>query len=399
MYIISVSLEDFEKKVKLVTRVLESSKEKTAMVIHHDDADGICSGAVVKRALEKMGFSLKTVCLEKLIPEVISTIHSKRRGLIVYTDLGSGHAQEISRMNSKCDMVIILDHHEVQVSEDPNIHHLNLSLFGFDGGRDFSASTCAYLFAKSMDPENSDLSYLAYVGSIEIPGEPSGLNRLALEDALMTNEASKKGNKILLSRLDIDASKLFSTLQILGPVGYYKGGPTIGLKLCMGENVDEALKVAGELESLRKDANRKLLQRLRSGALNKRIRIQWFSAGEEFAEMGTKVLGSFCSYASYQRSVVDPGKYLIGMMYMPSLIPELMTLKGNYTKVSVRAPYELKLEIEKGRAPSSALVLSRSCEGFGSADGHAVAASAVIESGRERELVDNFEKFVDLWVP
>jgi single-stranded-DNA-specific exonuclease len=396
---VCVSLEVFEERAKLVIEHFKGLEAKKALVVHHDDADGICSGAIVKRAFERRGLLLRAVCIEKLIPEAISAIHSERRGLVVYADLGSGHASEISRTATKGDVVVILDHHEVQVSEEPNVHHLNLSLFGFDGDRDFSASTCAYLFAKTLDRDNVDLACLAYVGSMEIPGETSGLNRLALEDALMTGDAVRRGNKVFLKKLDMEASKLFSTLQVLGPVGYYRGGPSLGLKLCTGEDVDEALKVAGELEELRKDANRRLLQRLRVEGLNKMRRVQWFSAGQEFLGMGTKVLGSFCSYASYQRSIVDPDKYLIGMMDMPSIIPELTTLRGTYTKVSVRAPDKLRAGIERGMAPSSALVLSRSCEGFGSADGHAAAASAVIERGREMELVDKFDRLASDWKP
>lgn len=392
-----MSLEEFEVRAKSAIRCLEGIEKRSALLVHHDDADGICSGAIVKRALERRGFSVKSICLEKLIPEAISAIHSERRGLVVYADLGSGHADEISVANSEGDLVIILDHHEVKPSKGPEVHHLNLTLFGFDGDRDFSASTCSYLFATTLDPGNLDLAYLAYVGGIEIPGEASGLNRLALEDALRASEVSERGGKLILRRLNMYADKLFSTLQILGPVGYYRGGPSLGIGLCFGEGVERALDMAEELEELRRSANRELLQRLKGGGLRKLKRVQWFDAEDVFTGMGTKVLGSFCSYASYQRSIVDQDKYLIGMMEMPREIPDLMELGKSYTKASVRAPEKLRRDVKLGKAPSSAAALSRSCEGFGSADGHAVAASAVIERGREEELVERFEEFVKAW--
>ena len=49
-----MSFEEFGKKV--ATAISELRKTKTKVVlVHHDDADGLCSGAIMKAALEREG--------------------------------------------------------------------------------------------------------------------------------------------------------------------------------------------------------------------------------------------------------------------------------------------------------------------------------------------------------
>jgi single-stranded-DNA-specific exonuclease len=48
--------------------------EKTVQVFHHNDADGITSGAILTRAFERQGFKVQRSCLEKPYPAVLKKV-------------------------------------------------------------------------------------------------------------------------------------------------------------------------------------------------------------------------------------------------------------------------------------------------------------------------------------
>src|SRR5437660_12258154 len=116
--------------------------------------------------------------------------------------------------------------------------------------------------------------------------------------------------------------------------------------------------------------------------------VHWLNAGDNYTVMNGKVVGSFCSYLSYQR-FVNPVKYLIGMMNVPPDVPGWGRLPSPLVKVSGRAPQPLSKMIETGKRPPLSRILPNSCEklgGFG--DGHTVAASGVFPIGREEAFLE-----------
>ena len=152
------------------------------MVVHHDEADGLCSGALTKVSLEKLGLPTRLICVDKLYPEIARDVEGGPRRVVVYADIGSGHVEWLSRFNRSKNLILALDHHDTTEVNDPSVHNLNPELNGFSGERDACSATVAYLFAKTVDPSFINLAHLAIIGSNEIPGEIQGLNRIALED-------------------------------------------------------------------------------------------------------------------------------------------------------------------------------------------------------------------------
>jgi hypothetical protein len=107
--------------------------------------------------------------------------------------------------------------------------------------------------------------------------------------------------------------------------------------------------------------------------------------------MSGKVVGSFCSYLSYQR-FVNPVKYLIGMMNVPPEVPGWGKLHSPLVKVSGRTPQRLSRMIETGKRPPLSRILPDSCAklgGFG--DGHTVASSGVFPNGREEAFLESLD--------
>lgn len=394
---LKMSLQDFDRYLDNVISILKKETPKEVVIIHHDDADGLCSAAIAQKALEREGIKTKTLCLEKVYAEVIENIHSKTGQTIFYVDIGSSHADLISEYNRGRNLTIILDHHDPKVSKDPKVLDLNLENFGFKGETDFSGATCCYLFAKALNQDNQDLAYLSLVGSCEIPDGFKSINKIVLEESLKIRVVQRKGKNFEITRLKVNVDALFSKLQILGAVGYYENGPDLGIRTCLEGISPEIESKINIWEERRKEANRKLLGTLYRERLKETEHIQWFDAGDMYAGMGTKVVGQFCSFLSYQARLVKPNKYILGFVNVPPDIPKWGKLKGKFVKASVRVPKPMQQLIDSKRLPGAVNLLERATEGFGMADGHQYAANVVLPADRKMKLLENAEDIISKW--
>ena len=386
-----MSFEEFGKKV--ATAISELRKTKTKVVlVHHDDADGLCSGAIMKAALEREGYKVKAFCLEKVYPEVVEDLHKSREKIIFYSDIGSAHADFISEVNSSRNLTIILDHHDPMPSKDTKVLDLNLEHYGFQGETDFSGATCNYLFAKALNEHNVDLAYLALVGSQEIPSDYVSLNKAVFEEAKKNNVIKAEGKKVTIAKLSIRVDDLFAKLQILGAVGYYDGGPELGVQASLEGISDKVKQKINEWEEKRKNANKKLIGRLYRERLKETEHNQWFDAGDMYMGMGTKVIGQFCSFLSYQTRLIKPDKYILGFVNVPPEVPGWGKLKDEWIKVSVRVPKDLHALIDQGKMLGAVDLLLKASEGFGVADGHKYAANVVIPKDKKENLIKNADK-------
>jgi single-stranded-DNA-specific exonuclease len=390
--VLYMQIEEFNEKANKAIEELKAAKPKEAMIIHHDDADGLCSAAITKRALEREKVKVKTFCLEKVYTEVIEDLHSKAGQTIFYVDIGSPHADRISEYNKGRNLTIILDHHDPKPSKDLKVLDLNLEHFGFKGETDFSGATCCYLFAKALNKINQDLSYLALVGSCEIPQGFHGINKMVLEEALKNGLVQQKGKDFEITKFKIRINSLFSKLQILGAVGYYEGGPEIGINVCLEGLSKDAKDMVKALEIRRKEANRRLLGRLYRERLKETRHIQWFDAGSMYAGMGVKVIGQFCSFLSYKARLIKPNKYILGFVDVPPEIPGWGKLEGNFVKGSIRVPKTMHSQIEEGKLLGAVSLLDKASEGFGIADGHQYAASVVVPTDKKQTIIENAER-------
>lgn len=390
-----MQLEDFKSKANQAIKELKAIKPEEAIIVHHDDADGLCSAAITKKTLEREGIKAKTFCLEKVYTEVIEDLHSKSGQTIFYVDIGSAHADLISEHNKSRNLTVILDHHDPKPSKDPKVLDLNLEHYGFRGETDFSGATCCYLFAKVLSESNVDLSYLALVGSCEIPDGFIGVNKIVLEEALKNGVIRQKGKSYEITKLKMRVDAFFSKLQILGAVGYYDGGPEIGINACLEGLSKEVEEKVNVLEARRKEANRRVLGRFYRERLRETEHIQWFDAGDMYAGMGTKVIGQFCSFLSYQTRLIKPDKYILGFVNVPPEIPGWGKLEEKFVKASVRVPKTMQTLIDSGKLPGAVNLLDRASEGFGLADGHQYAASLILPIDKKQMLIENAEKIID----
>ncbi len=393
-----MGFSDFESKALATISELKKIKLRDATVIHHDDADGLSSGAITKTALEREGFKVRTFCLEKIYPEVVEDLHRPKGQILFYSDIGSAHADYISDVNAGRNLTIILDHHHnPPKATDQMVFDLNLEHYGFEGDSEFSGATCNYLFARTLNKRNTDFAYLALVGSREIPTGYMGLNKTVLEEAEKNGIVKVEGNKMTIVKLGMRVDDLFAKLQILGAVGYYSGGPELGIQASLFGVTEKIKRKIDEWEEKRKRINKRILGWLYRERLKETEHLQWFDAGDLYKGMGTKVIGQLCSFLSYQTRLIKPNKYILGFMNVPTEIPSWQgTLKDNLTKVSVRVPKILHELIDKGNMLGAVDLVLKASEGFGIADGHKYAANVVIPKDKKDALLKRADSYAML---
>lgn len=389
-----MDLNNFQDRLAKAKSAIEESGLEEGLVLHHDEADGLCSGALTKIALEELSLKTRLICLDKLYPEVVRDIESGPQRVVAYSDIGSGHVDWLGKWNQSNSLILTLDHHDTKEIADPNVFNLNPELDGFSGEKEVCSSTVAYLFAKAVDSTFTRLAPLAIIGSTEIPGEAQGLNTIPITDGEASGHVRRagKGLKLDLNPASLSPSRASTILNVVGSVGYYRQGPEAGIKACINGFDKQTIDLADKLEEERKAANQRMLRKLRDNGLSQMKNIQWFHAKDNYGGMSGKVVGSFCSYLTYQR-FLSPMKYLIGMMNIPPDIPDWGKLPSPLVKVSGRTPQPLTRMIESGKRPRLSTILPVSCEnagGFG--DGHTVAASGVFPVGAEEIFLNRIDQ-------
>jgi len=378
--------------------VIEKLKgSEQIILIHHDDADGITSAAIIKALSDHIGVKVRLICLEKLYPQALDLIGTYSDPLI-FVDLGSPHVKLISKKVENTDTILILDHHDPDTTEDPRIVHVNPELFGISGEEEASASIVTYLFVRSL-LENSKLLNklipLALIGSSELPGDVKGLNLAILEEAIRRGVAktlSSHNISVFINGRFISRTKLSTELTILASVGYYRGGPDLAINACLEGFTREIKLTIADLRRYRSSLYKKGMDLIKSH-LYKGKCLQWIDVRDLFYNVGAKVLGTFLSFVSYRLRMIDPELYLVGTMNLNPELPGLGRLKGEYVKVSIRVPRSLALKIEQGCYPPASQLLMDVCNRLGGfADGHAYAASGIIPLSKKRQLINLLEE-------
>ena len=113
-------------------REVKQSPERSVQVFHHNDADGITSGAILTCAFERQGYEVQRFSLEKPYPAVLKKVFEQEGRIIVFADFAGRIAPMISELNKGRNLTLILDHHVAEASTDPKVHNL-LSVRGDDG--------------------------------------------------------------------------------------------------------------------------------------------------------------------------------------------------------------------------------------------------------------------------
>ena len=376
-------------------------------LIHHNDADGLASAAIMQTALIRAGFLVTRIPLERVHPPIIERIHAQSPSTILYVDLGAKGAPAISEANHGQRLTLIVDHHHPEPPTDPKVLSMSSESYGVSGDLDISAATAAYLFALLLDKNNRDLAYLGVIGAVgdshERTGRLVGENREALNDAIEQGQIRVEEvdgrEQYILTRFgqDIPMKPFAKSLTTLGAAGYYMDGPAFGVTMCLQGPSDVSQKKFEELNATREAAYTRALERIKHEGFHSTDHIQWFVVGDDFAPMGVKMIGEFCMEIR-DEEFVDPEKYLVGFQTMTPEIPGLGKFDWSSYKVSMRvpSPLEKRIVVEKEMPGLAYLVPEAAKAVGGSIDAcHDYAAATVIDIGREEALIEAMETLIE----
>jgi hypothetical protein len=386
-------------------RELKQWPEKTVQVFHHNDSDGLTSGAILTRAFERQGYQVQRFCLEKPYPAVLRKIFEQEGRLLVFADFAGRIAPLLSELNKGRNLTLILDHHVAEASTDPRVINLDPDLFGLKGDRDISGSTTCYLFAITLDPVNHDLAQLAAIGAVGdgffVDGKLVSQNRdvalEAVQQGRMEIREHEHGEKYFLPgpKGPIPCIEFGDYLDLLGGVGYYQNGPNTAIKACLEGVSPESDRMVEELKATRTKIFNDEIARLQSGGWKQAPHIQWFHVEKRFFPMGVKMIGAFCD-AIRETELIDPQKYLAGFQIIPDEIPGFGAIKFNEVKISMRVSPFMEGEIRAKRTMGLNILLPEATNrlgGFSDAC-HSLTAATTVSIGKEERLIEEMEKII-----
>lgn len=398
--------EDFLQEIRKGIRLLREGGPQVALV-HHNDADGLTSAAILATALARAGLSVHRICIERVHPPIVARIHDQFPATILYVDLGGQAAPVISEANRGRRTTLILDHHHPHRPTDPRVLNIATEFFGLSGDMDISASTAAYLFALELDDANRDLAHVAVLGAVGDEHDREGglvrENRDALQDALQqgqvrsdVNAQGKEVYSLMLFGDPIPMAPRAIDVTTLGGVGYYADGPELGVRVCLEGMFPEAQRRLEELRQTQHTAYQKTTARLRRDGFEQTKHIQWFSVGDEFSPMGVKIIGEYC-WDIRNEGFVDPDKYIVGFQNMAAEVPGVGSFDWAQAKASMRLPTPLEHRILNDRSMPglSYLVPEAARQVGGSIDAcHDYTAATIVDIGQEQALVRTMDALV-----
>ncbi len=394
-------INDMEKVVKEIRQW----PKKEVRIFHHNDSDGLSSGAILTRAFERAGFGIRRFCLEKPYPALLQKVYEQEGGIIVFADFAGRIAPILSDLNRGRNLTLILDHHVAEPSTDPKVHNLDPCLYGLKGDRDISGSTTCYLFAHTMDPANKDLAYIAAIGAVGdeffvdgcLVSENLDVALEAVNQGKMEIRKQDVGERYYLniSQGQVACDEFGAYLDTLGAAGYFQNGPDMGVRVCLEGTSKESDRMLDELKSVQNRAFEKEMKRIRSGALVKTDHIQWFHVENRFKPMGVKMIGVFCD-AIKNTEHVDPAKYVAGFQIIPDEIPGFGPIGIKDVKISMRVSAQMEKEIRAGKSMGLDVLLPEATNNLGGFSDacHTLTAATTVAIGKEEQLIEEMEKIL-----
>jgi single-stranded-DNA-specific exonuclease len=398
--------EKFMEAQKGAVAYLKSFPHRGAAIVHHNDTDGIASGAILREALRREGYRTENLPIERVHPAFLPRIHTRERKIILYADLGSQAGSLISEQVREGTGVIILDHHPPFQPSFSGLVQVNPESFGIDGDLRASAASVAFFWAKTLSGKNEDLAYLGVMGAIGdhqmVEGKMLGINQMALEIAREKGalDPSPRGTESFCFPLfkGRNGSEVSGEITNLAVNGYYRGGAELALNFCLDGPTEESQRLAAEVREIQEDRFRREMGRIRTRGIFCLGEVQWADVEGRFHPLGLKSIGLFCE-EMIKEGVVHGDQYIAGFQDFPEELPLLGRFGADDTKVSMRVPPALREEIGKGRKPNLAEILPPAAEEAGGfAEGvHRFAAACTVPKKRKPDLIQALNEKIREW--
>jgi hypothetical protein len=178
-------------------------------------------------------------------------------------------------------------------------------------------------------------------------------------------------------------------------VGYYRGGPDLGLKVCLEGRSESSDREHEQLNRLRTEHFRREADVLEREGIRRSDHIQWFDLKDRFDPMGVKMVGIFCDHLK-ARPFIRQDQYIAGFQALPAIVPGIGDIGGGQVKVSMRVPELLSEKIRAGEAVGLYDLLPPATEALGGFSDacHSLSAATTISEGLEEDLIAAMEKIL-----
>ncbi|MCD6510090.1 MAG: DHH family phosphoesterase [Thermoprotei archaeon] len=185
-----------------VEALVEWSKSgKPALLISHYDADGITSASIMIKVLNDLAIPFHVKIVNQLDEPTLRRLEKllERHEFLIFTDLGSGQRNLLSRYADK--NILVVDHHQPIGGLADNVKawiEVNPRLYDINGNTEACASTMSYLIARRLSSSNISLAPIAIVGALGDmqdcgeKGQLVGLNRRIVEEGVKSGYVSEE---------------------------------------------------------------------------------------------------------------------------------------------------------------------------------------------------------------
>jgi single-stranded-DNA-specific exonuclease len=192
------------KATEIASVIREKSKQESVLLASHFDADGISAGSIMLRAVARLKAVTTLRIIDRIDERILEDLEQIESNLVIFSDIGSGYLDMISKILRNRD-IVIADHHQ-PLGDPKRINHFNTHEMGFNGSEEISGAGTAYLLAKALDSRNIDLSTMAIVGALgdqQDKGDKrgfKGLNSEILKDAVDSRLIDVKQDLVFFGR-------------------------------------------------------------------------------------------------------------------------------------------------------------------------------------------------------
>ena len=385
---------------RTATAIQECSRDSSAILLHHNDADGLAAGYILNHALTAVGFDVQRVCLESNHLPLLRRAYDQSPSLVVLADLGNVPKEVIDATRKDTSVLTVnIDHHgpespryfETPTGTD-NFFDLNCVHYGIKGSTYASGSAIAHLLAHQLSEEAAkEVAHASIIGGVGDRNLVKGRFPREGIDNIVAEIPSEKqrfnhefgGYEIALDGVDFKPVEVVTRdADILGTIGYRKQGkeltgtaetdstvtgPELAVKL-LQEGYCKTIKTALEhLRGLVEIAYTQMTGLLREHAFQKLDDIMFFDASDVFSDFSVKTIGNFCNHLIDNSVIdpenygfVDPNKYLVGGQVVKKINwgGELIDVfpGQEVLKLSFRTPHPLRKTKKFERFPIFDLV-------------------------------------------
>lgn len=372
-----------------------AAEAKSVLLLHHNDADGLSSAAILEAACERKSIHCRRYCLEKPYPKSIELILGDRSeapfDTVIVADFGSGMLNTWTEYQERYHKFYLLDHHQLVGDVVEPLFVCNPLNVGIAGLPDCTTSSICFFFALGMASENTDLAPLGLIGAVgdkafDDQGQLTGIN-LAVSRHLANDETALSSKQKLWQGSSY--IEVACAVDALGSFGYFSGGPDIAIKGLREQFGPACLHFADKFLRQYAEARKAPIQLL------KQRRLAHFELGSEFNNFGVKTVGLICEEFVRERAEFEDS-YVAGLQRVPNQIPGLGLVTLDQIKVSMRVGPKMSQKIKAGAAPALTAVLpaaTRSVGGFVDAC-HPLAAATTIPVGKREEFLLHLERVV-----